>query len=71
MPLSLLLMLLMGQATTPEAPATPVPDVEASPGARRVRGRWSWSARSRRTDVLRAVSSCRKHRLEWDSETRP
>ena len=32
MPLSLLLMLLMGQATTPEAPATPVPNVEAVAG---------------------------------------
>jgi protein TonB len=35
MPLSLLLMLLMGQATTPEAPATPVPDVEAVAGQAR------------------------------------
>jgi TonB family protein len=35
MPVSLLLMLLMGQATTPEAPATPVPDVEAVAGQAR------------------------------------
>lgn len=34
MPVSLLMMLLMGQTGAPEAPATPVPDVEAVAEAR-------------------------------------